>query len=283
VNIRGYCSFASGWATLGGMPDVGGAVQRLADACRKTMAEGDRLLPKNSAEQKILQALVADTADSADSWVNSRVPNGKTVAEPLTALLPYLRKGDIVGQTLASAQKELTDQARSIVLKAVGTATLPAWAGSVVAFFAGLFLLASDIGAAVGKVAVTTLLGGGVAAIFVLRAVFASGKLVQATPDAAGRLWESIDVIGSQAEKILSEHASPAVADLKRCGYPGDISRRAVTVIRGSAKTITGITYTVLAVCVVVFAFGVISGASDAWNQWQACHPTVPTLSSTKC
>ena len=264
------------------MPDVGGAVQRLADACRETMAEGDRLLARDPVEHKILQALVADTAGDAKSWVYSRVPNAEKVAVPLENLAGALDKGNTFGKGLAAAQKGLAKQARKLALAAVGLATWPAWIASVASILAGLFLFSENTGAVLGNVTATTLLGGGAAAYFIFRLLHASAQVAKTAVPTSG-LGNSIDAMGLRAEKIMEEHAGPAVIDLKRFGYPGGISRRVAVSLRGGARALVAFVYIILGACVLFFAAGVISGASDAYDHWQACHTSVTVPSNTKC
>jgi hypothetical protein len=258
------------------MQQVGDQVKQLAEALRTTMDEGDHRLPTNSAEQKILQALVAETAVDVANWVGSRAPNGEVAAEPLTKLASRLAKGNIVGQGLASVQKALVKQAQSVALWAVGLGTLPVWLGGIVAIIIGAAGASQEAGTALGKVAIGTLLGGGAAGYALLRALGASGGLARSAGGAAGSLWMSAGSIGSQAEAIVLEQAGPALAELQPLGYSRGMSRSVVIKLRGSAKFIVGASYFFLAVCILYFIFGVL----HAWDAYQACLGPVP---STTC
>ncbi|MFD6400138.1 hypothetical protein [Nocardia sp. NPDC060249] len=90
-------------------------VVSLANSYRRTLATGDAQLPKSPLEVGILRALVAASADDNASWIRRAVPNGNTIVEPLDQLLPYLKKGDFVGQTLSAARKVLLREAKHLI------------------------------------------------------------------------------------------------------------------------------------------------------------------------
>jgi hypothetical protein len=257
------------------MAEVSSAVGDVANALRATLLAGDQTLAASPTERKVLQAIVAASADDALQWVHSRVQNGDVVGKPLEALTPVLAEGNVVGGGLKLVREQALKQARSVTNAAVFGAAAPAWFASVVALLAGLFAFAQDAGAAFGAALIPALLGGGAVVYAVIRAVAAAPAAVRAIGDAADSAWTRAGTIGSRAEAVFQHHAGPALQQLGGHGYrPAEVSP-VLGQLRGGAKSILAVTYIVLGLCVVFFAVGIVN-AFDAWSEQQCFSGRLP-------
>lgn len=250
------------------MPDVSTAVEDYANALRATMHAGDQVLADNSADRKILQAVVVDSAEGALEWVQTRVQNGDVVGKPLEVLAPALAKGNMVGGGLKVVREQVVKEATAVVTSAISGAAAPAWFASAVAIVLGLFAFAQDAGASFGAALIPALLGGGSVAVALIRLAAASPPALKTLGDAAGSAWTNAGTIGISAAQVFREHAGPAQEQLATHGYRPPATSPVLVQLRGGAQSILGVTYAVLAVCAVFFAVGVMT-AFNAWADEQ--------------
>lgn len=257
------------------MSATSGRVHELANAYRATMLAGDQALAGSPSERKILQAMVAASAEDVLQWVQSRMENGDVVGKPLEALTPVLAQGNVVGGGIKLIREQTLTQAKSVVNATVAGAAAPAWLASVVAVLAGLFGLAQDAGAAFGAALIPAIFAGGSVLYAVIRVAAASPPALQAIGDAAGSAWQNAGSIGSSAGAIFRQHAGPAIEDLGDDGYRAADASPVLTELRHGAKSILAVTYIVLGLCVALFLFGIVN-AFEAWADAQCFTGRLP-------
>jgi hypothetical protein len=237
-------------------------VRALANAYREAMAEGDQALAQTPVERKILQAVVADSAASTLNWLHTRTQDGNEIGKPLEALVPALQHGNIVGTTLQTAQKTLVSQATSAVTSVVFTGTAPVWVGAILAFFAGWFGLAQNVGEDVGAALIPGLVvGGGSGAYALVRVVQSSGPMIQMSGQVSGSLWDAAGRIGAQAETLFRGTVSQRLTAVTGSAPESGVLLK----MRGTAKTIVATAFGALAIGVLFFLGGVV----NAWEAYQ--------------
>ncbi|MFC0622642.1 hypothetical protein [Kribbella deserti] len=254
--------------------DFKAQVTVLANAYRVTLLAGDRELGK---EKAILRAMVAASAADVAEWVRLRLPDGASAAEPLDELVPDLQRGDHVGKGITVAKKTLLGEAKDIVVAAVTGGTMPLWLTSVLAFLLGLFAFSETAGQSLAAAVIPLIAVGGGATMAFLRVVQATPAAVSSIGDAAGSLWDSVDRIGAGAERVFVQHSAPALSALYGLAELTPGRTPVLAELRGSAKTIVGLAYTVLALCLLFFGAGIVNAFNDYFVQSQclggACPP----------
>ena len=231
-------------------PDISVQIVSIADAYRRTLLAGDQQPDWSLVDHKLIQAMVASSAASLETWVQTRVPNGVAVAKPLTDLIPAVSKGDIIGKSLKSLSETLANQAKALASAAVWGSTLPLWVGAVLAFIGGLLVDSQEAGVKFG----TLLLGGGsIVAAVVRGAAMAAPKL----GSAAGSLLSATDAIGSRPERLFASTAQPLVDALFRSFAVNPPKLQLLGQIRGSAKAVVLGAYLLLGLCALFFGYGV--------------------------
>jgi hypothetical protein len=253
-------------------------VSALADAYRRAMAQGDEEFAGAALERKVLHALVASSAADASRWVQTRVPNGTQVAEPLTALVPALQEGDVVGKTLDAIKNQLISQAKSIASSVFLGSSWPLWVGAVVGAIAGLIAMSFDAGVSLGSAFVALLAGGGPVGYAVTRTLHASGPAAQAIGGAAGSLLGAASSVGTRAERVFRDATGPTLAAVY--GGNGTLLPGVAAQARGVARTIVLASYALAIVAGIVFVVGVAQGFSAAFEEkrceYSQYDPTCP-------
>lgn len=237
----------------------------VTDAHRLALAEGDRSL--SEFERKWLVAVVAESAQRTRTWLATRVEGGDELVGPLDAFAGVLTPTDVVGRTLASAEKTAFDQARAAVTAVLVKGTAPVWIGSLVAFVVGLAGYVYDAGVTVGA-GIAALLATGTGVAVVSRGLAASGPALssagQAVNQAAVRSLDAAGNIGAAAEQLYGRTAGVAVADLYRTGGGSAPRLTSLDRIRSYARTGVVAAWTALAVAAVICVLGVAAGFQAA-------------------
>jgi len=238
-------------------------VNNLANAYRAAMSAGDQNLKLEPVERKILQAVVADSAASTLSWIQTRSPDGNEVGKPLENLVPALKQGNIVGGTLQSVKDKATSEAKSAVYGLVFSGTTPIWLGALGTAAAGYIGWAELAGETVGTVLIPLLLGGGAAVGAVVRGIQMSGRMLEGTGQAAGTVWDAAGNIGASAEAVFRANVTAPLQAVTGSGPAVPV----LATLRGAARTVVALAFVALAVGVLYF----LGGLSNAWTEYNSC------------
>lgn len=258
-------------------------VRQLANAYRKTMSDGREKFPEGSADRYVLLAIVAASASDSFSWITKHVPDGDLVSEPLKDLASELQKDDKLGTTLQASQTAVMKKARSAISSLAFTGTRPLWLSSILAFFAGIFTYAQNVGAIIGSVIIPAIFAGGSAGFAVIRTLGYSTALVS---HGAASLLASAQTLGSQPEALFRKTAGPTLDSLFKGSAGPQVAGPqdpvpVVRNLRGLATGIVMLAYAVLAGVLIFFAFGVSHAFTVYTNSPDCkmfCTPAIPTV-----
>ncbi|WP_328995742.1 hypothetical protein OG394_13885 [Kribbella sp. NBC_01245] len=242
----------------------------MANAYRDALLTGDRELGK---ENVILRALVAASAADMSQWVRTRLPEGDSVAEPIDKLLPDLQQADHLGKGMAATRKKLLSEAVAAVWAAILGGGWPLWLTSLIAAIGGVFAFSERAGETFGAVIIPVIAAGGGAVLAFVRVIQHSPTAVTAISGSAGKLWDSVDQIGGRAERLFNQRVQPGISTLYHLVDQTPGPTPVLRELRGTAKSIVGTLYVLLAVCLVFFGLGVANAANDYFKQSQ-CYGT---------
>jgi hypothetical protein len=239
-------------------------VRALTNSYRSAVESGDGKLADSPVERKLLIARVAASAQAVRSYLQTRVPDGDTIGEPLDALLPALQKEDVVGKSLAMVEQKARSSARAVASSTLTGAALPAWMLAVVQVVLGIIAFSFDAGEAVGA-GLWSLLAGGTAALgFAVRTLVQAGPAMgKAIGDGHNSLMASIDSLGVRSEQLFASTVIPVLA---ATFGPNNGIRQPdpANDIRGYLKGIVVFTYVVVGIATIFFAVGVIDAFEAA-------------------
>lgn len=238
----------------------------LANAYRDVLLTGDRELGK---ENVILRALVAASAADMAQWVRTRLPDGDSVAEPIDKLLPDLQRGNHLGKGMVAAKKKLLSEASGVVWAAILGGGWPLWLTSLIAAAGGVFAFSERAGDAFAAVVIPVIAAAGGAVLAFVRVIQHSPTAVTAISGSAGKLWDSADQIGGRAERLFNQRVQPGIRTLYHLVDQTPGRTPVLGELRGTAKTIVGALYVLMAVCLLFFGLGVANAANDYFNQSQ--------------
>jgi hypothetical protein len=239
-------------------------VQGVADAYRSALAEGDRRFGRNSLENRMLLAVIVESAASTTDWIRTRVSDGTRLAEPLREFLDPARNADVVGRAVATSQEMLLKELKATVRSLARKGTVPSWILTVMAIIGGAFGFAHLVGVSVGA----GLFGLVTSGIFlyvlmhagqsgVIQGLGKVGTEAIATPGAALSL-------GQSAQSVYETKAKPALASLYASENATIIEPTVLKKLRVAAVPIIAVAWICAAVAVIFFVAGMIEGFSEA-------------------
>ena len=253
-------------------PNHSEATKALVASYGHAITDGDALDTK--VEQRLLRALVAESATGAADFYGIRNTTDPSATEVLDDLAARLRGGDVAGRTINAIYKQVLSRARETVFSVVIHGVLPAWLTIAVAWFAGLLSHSEATGYAFGLVLGTALLVSVPLSIQAARAAAANGAAwvefftgfgeLLATP---GRLAANL---GKPADAVFATHIGPTLATnpaLAGAAKP-DVTAKA-RFVAGFAAVVT---YGVGALVAIYFVTGMFAGLGQAWAQYACTH-----------
>lgn len=244
-------------------------VEELAESYRRAMLTGSSAFADSPVERKILHAMIASSAADTRVWVQRSLPKGDKAAAALDGLIPALQAGNIVGQTLQSSKTQAVKQARALASAAILHTTWPLWAGAVVAAVAGIYSFNLNAGAAIGQAIAPLVLGGGAIIGLLVRGAAQSANAFASVGRGIGSLWGTTKNIGVPAETVFGTEVAPALQQVY--GSVAAPTPPEAGLIRGGALTSVGLGLAAVALCVCVFAAGLVS----AFSSVAACRGTL--------
>lgn len=241
---------------MGGVkrPDV----QRLVESYRAAAKSLDAVV--GPVEREVGQAALRLSAAATLRQISTRAQG--VTANDLEPLKTWV--DDYVEGGRADKSVDYLDK-KAIALASNVMATVSAWAfsgatifGGVIGIAAALYLNVVDAGTAFGQAVTSGAISGGLL-VYALRAVFF------AAPGAAQATWDEASSLGRRSEKALGETSVPVEREL--WGLTGGATYPGITFTskaRIRAQTLVGLTFFVIGLAVVAFAFGVLHAFSTA-------------------
>jgi hypothetical protein len=249
---------------LAGVGQVGQAeVQRLADDYRAAMAAGDQRFATDPFQKLVLNAIVAESASSTKDWIESRVPNGSEVAEPLAPLVTVVTKTDRFGRAITATQNAALKQAQKLAAGLIAKGTAPLWLGAIGAAFVGAFAKAQEVGFQAGvALAALLLAGGGRFAYLVTRAAPAVVANAQAASQGLVRTFDQAGRMGSPSQTVLEEAVGQDLDTVYGTLNSRPPQSNVLRKIRGFSQTVLGLLFAISAVLAAYGIWGVAQGFS---------------------
>lgn len=246
--------------------DLDRVVDEVADALRFALVEADARDDLSLTERGLLVAVVVDTAEQLDAWLQDPARGGSPVgtgaaAGPglLVRLAPHLtpatpgRPGaSIPPRPVAAATsadpvetaRAVRRRAEATVRRTVRRLLLPARAGVSVGLLAAVLLWTLEVGALRNQGAVVVLTAGiGVLALGLLAATAFSPGFVSELGSATGAVLTRAGSLGRHVEQLVAARTGPAVRSLTALGAPAP---RPTTLLRlrASARSAAARVYT---------------------------------------
>lgn len=192
------------------------AVQRLVDAYRLALVEGDLRSDVSPDEQTLLTAAVAEHAAVLDRTLVDDEPARSVVA----GLLPSLQRTPPAADLQAARAARAGDAARAS-RRVLRRALAPAWAGVAVGIGTAAYLWSHDAEEARGErlVAVVGAVGTLLAAVLVAVAHL-STVLVRRLGTERGSMLVRTGTVGASVERLLRVTTGPAREGLRSRGLP---------------------------------------------------------------
>lgn len=255
------------------MPIERSDAEQVANAYRTALSEGDKTLGR-SLEQRILLAVVNESADKTATWLETRVENGGELARPIRDFNQSASRADLVGRAVAAVTSRLFSEAQSAVVSLTFSSTAPLWLASLLGYIGGFFGFAEAFGASIGF-GVASALAAGWAGRLAYLAVRAAQIAAQTDPGAQViATIQSAQSIGASAMRIFQSHAAPAVQRLYALANTAPASSTILTKLRGAAVTIVVAAWVSAGVAVIVFGLGFAKG----WTAYQDLNATTPLI-----